>query len=119
MIRKIGEVELPDFCDQRIQLARASESVKGTERSASNDVRTLEVKSGYNGERQWGFRDTARELQMTEFEDFPLAPRTTLDYVRAIAGIAESATAQHHICVSSPGIPSGDRSIYEDQLLAN
>lgn len=71
LIRKIGEVELPDFCDQRVQLARASESVEGTERSASNDVRTLEVKFGYNGERQRGFRDTARELQMTEFEDFP------------------------------------------------
>jgi hypothetical protein len=71
LIRKIGEVELPDFCDQRVQLARASESVEGTERSASNYVRTLEVKFGYNGERQRGFRDTARELQMTEFEDFP------------------------------------------------
>lgn len=89
------------------------------DQSASNDVHTLEVKFGYNGERQRGFPDTARELQMTEFEDFILAPRTTLDYVRAIAGIAESATAQHHICVSSSGIPSGDRSIYEDQLLAN
>ena len=55
---------------------------------------------------------------MTEFEDFPLQPRTTLDYVRAVASVAESATAQHHIWVNSSGIPAGDRSVYEDQVLA-
>ena len=118
LIRSIAESELPDFCDLRVQLARATESCEGSDRSAAEDVRTLDVKYGYNGERQRSFRESVKELQMTEFEDFPLQPRTTLDYMRAIAGIAESATAQHHIWVNSSGIPAGDRSVYEDQVLA-
>lgn len=118
LVRRLTDTELGDFCDSRIQLARMSESSEGSDRSASDDVRTLEVQYGFNGERQRSFRESVKELQMTEFEDFPLAPRTTLDYVRAIAGIAESATAQRHIWVNSSGIPSGDRSVYEGQVLA-
>ena len=95
-----------------------SESCEGNDRSASEDVRTLEVRYGFNGERQRSFRESVKELVVTEFEDFPLQPRTTLDYVRAVASVAESATAQHHIWVNSSGIPSGDRSVYEDQVLA-
>ena len=107
-----------DFCDERIALARSSESCEGLDRSSSEDVRTLEVRYGFNGERQRSFRESVKELVMTEFEDFPLQPRTTLDYVRAVASVAESATAQHHIWVNSSGIPAGDRSVYEDQVLA-
>lgn len=117
MIRRLTDTELGDFCDSRILLARMSESSDGSDRSASDDVRTLEVQYGFNGECQRSFRESVKELQMTEFEDFPLAPRTTLDYVRAIAGIAESATAQHHIWVNSSGIPAGDRLVYKDQVL--
>eukprot|EP00435_Cladocopium_sp_Y103_P022526 s440_g5.t1 len=118
LVHRLVESELSDFCDERIQNARASEALEGDEKVAADDVRTLEVKFGHNGERQRSFRESVKELQMTEFEDFPLHPRTTLDYCRAIAGIAESATAQHHIWMNSSGIPSGDRSVYEDQILA-
>eukprot|EP00438_Fugacium_kawagutii_P002018 Skav214230 [mRNA] locus=scaffold1133:5725:6880:+ [translate_table: standard] len=118
LVRQIADDDLPGFCDERILLARSSESCEGQERSVAEDVRTLEVRYAYNGERQRNFRESVRELSMTEFEDWPLEPRTTLEYARAISGIAESATAQHHIWVNSSGIPPGDRSVYEDQLLA-
>ena len=118
LIKKVTDESLSEFCEERIQLARLSESCEGSDRSASEDVRTLEVRYGFNGERQRSFRESVKELVMTEFEDFPLQPRTTLDYVRAVASVAESATAQHHIWVNSSGIPSGDRSVYEDQVLA-
>ena len=39
-------------------------------------------------------------------------------YVKAIASIAESATAQHHMWINSSRIPEGDRSVYEDEVLA-
>ena len=116
--RKVTDATVGDFCDERIALARSSERCEGLDRSSSEDVRTLEVRYGFNGERQRSFRESVKELVMTEFEDFPLQPRTTLDYVRAVASVAESATAQHHIWVNSSGIPAGDRSVYEDQVLA-
>jgi hypothetical protein len=106
------------FCDDRILLARSAESSDGVEKSVAEDVRTLEVRYASNGERQRNFRESVRELSQTEFDDWPLEPRTALDYVRAVSGIAESATAQHHIWINSAGIPPGDRSVYEDQLLA-
>ena len=118
MVRKVTDASVGDFCDERIALARSSESCEGLDRSSSEDVRTLEVRYGFNGEGQRSFRGSVKELVVTEFEDFPLQPRTTLDYVRAVASVAESATAQHHIWVNSSGIPAGDRSVYEDQVLA-
>ena len=118
LLEKVTDATVGDFCDERIALARSSESCEGLDRSSSEDVRTLEVRYGFNGERQRSFRESVKELVMTEFEDFPLQPRTTLDYVRAVASVAESATAQHHIWVNSSGIPAGDRSVYEDQVLA-
>lgn len=39
----------------------------------SDDVRTLAVTYGLNGERQTGFKETVKELTMTEFDDFPRA----------------------------------------------
>ena len=54
MVRRLVESELADFCDERIQLARASESLEGDEKSAADDVCTMEVKFGPNGERLRG-----------------------------------------------------------------
>ena len=118
LIHRVAESELSDFCDVRIGMARLSESCEGTGRAAGEDARTLEVKYGFNGERHRSFRESVKELQQTEFEDFPLEPRTALDYMRAISQIAESATAQHHMWLNSSGVPPGDRSVHEDQLLA-
>eukprot|EP00438_Fugacium_kawagutii_P008127 Skav234368 [mRNA] locus=scaffold2071:38895:40157:+ [translate_table: standard] len=118
LIHRVTEAELSDFCDGRIAIARLAEACEGTDRSAGEDARTLAVKYGFNGERHRSFRESVKELQQTDFEDFPLEPRTALDYVRAVSQIAESATAQHHMRVNSSGVPPGDRSVHEDQLLA-
>ena len=116
LVRSLPEDDLASFCEERIGLARISEAVAGEDRTACDDVRTLEVTYGQNGERQRSFRETVKELTQTEFPDFPFAPRTTMEYVRAISSVAESATAQHHVWVH--GIPEGDRSAYEDEVLA-
>lgn len=118
LIRQIAEQEVPGFCDERVQLARSTESCEGEDRAVSDDVRTLSVTYGMNGERQRGFRESVKELTMTEFEDFPLQPRTTLEYARAVASVAESCTAQHHVWVGSSRIPENDRSVFEDEVLA-
>ena len=118
LIGSVAESEVGVFCEQRIQAARSSEALEGDDISASDDVRTLEVTYGLNGERQQGFRESVKQLQQVEFGDFPLEPRTCLEYVRAISSIAESATAQHHMWVGSSRIPEGDRSIHEDEVWA-
>ena len=118
LVRRLTDDAVAAFCDDRILLARSAESSDGVEKSVAEDVRTLEVRYASNGERQRNFRESVRELSQTEFDDWPLEPRTALDYVRAVSGIAESATAQHHIWINSAGIPPGDRSVFEDQLLA-
>ena len=76
------------------------------------------MRYGLNGERLRSFRESVNELQEVEFSDYPLEPRTALSYVKAIASIAESATAQHHMWINSSRIPEGDRSVYEDEVLA-
>lgn len=118
LIHQLGESEVPTFCDERIRLCRLSEALEGDDRVASDDVRTLEVRYSAANERQRTFRESVQDLRMTEFDDFPISPRTALDYVRAISSIAESATAQHHMWINSSRIQDGDRSVYEDEVLA-
>ncbi len=118
LVKHLPEDDIPSFCEERIGLARSSEAIAGEDRSACDDVRTLEVTYGQNGERQRSFRETVKELTQTDFPDFPFAPRTTLEYVRAISSVAESATAQHHVWIHGARIPDGDRSVYEDEVLA-
>eukprot|EP00435_Cladocopium_sp_Y103_P068559 s1270_g31.t1 len=96
----------------------SAEASAGSDLSAADDVRTLEVRYGLNGERLRSFRESVNELQEVEFSDYPLEPRTALSYAKAIASIAESATAQHHMWINSSRIPDGDRSVYEDEVLA-
>ena len=118
LIKKVDEEDIPGFCEERIKHCRDAEASEGEDRYSSEDVRTLEVRYGLNGERLRVFSETVKELQQTEFSDFPLQPRTALDYVRAIGQISESAVAQHHQWVSGSRIPEGDRSVYEDEVLA-
>eukprot|EP00438_Fugacium_kawagutii_P033140 Skav227543 [mRNA] locus=scaffold2241:169914:174596:- [translate_table: standard] len=118
LIHQIMEDQLGAFCDERVKLCRAAEAAHGNELLASDDVRTLEVRYGMNGERHRLFKDTVNELQEVAFPDYPFEPRTTHAYMKAIASISESATAQHHMWVSSSKIPDGDRSIHEDEVLA-
>eukprot|EP00435_Cladocopium_sp_Y103_P043411 s342_g12.t1 len=118
LICRMAESEVAVFCEQRILAARSSEALEGDDISASDDVRTLEVTYGLNGERQRSFRESVKQLQQVEFSDFPFEPRTCLEYMKAISSIAESATAQHHMWVGSSRIPEGDRSVHEDEALA-
>ena len=94
--RQLAEDEIPAFCETRIQLCGALE---GDDKIAADDVRTLEVRYSASGERQRSFKETVAELRVTEFEDFPVTPRTLLEYIRAISSIAESATAHHHMWI--------------------
>lgn len=118
LIHQLPESDVGAFCDERIRLCRVAESTDGEDRNAGEDVRTLAVKYGLNGERLRNFREAIHETQVCEFDDFPFEPRTTYDYLKAIASISESATAQHHMWVGASRMPEGDRSCYEDEVLA-
>lgn len=118
LIHQIAESDVPGFCDERTRLCRLAESVEGEDRASGEDVRTLAVKYGLNGERSRNFRESIHEMQVCEFDDFPFEPRTTYDYLKAISSISESATAQHHMWVGASRLAEGDRSTFEDEVLA-
>lgn len=118
LIHRVSEADIPAFCDERVRLARLTECLEGDDRIAGEDVRTLAVKYGMGGERLRNFRESIQEMVMVEFEDFPLQPRTALEYCKAVASIAESATAQHHMWLGGARLAEGDRSAYEDEVLS-
>ena len=118
LIRRIDPEQVPAFCEERIGLARQSEAQEGGDKFAAEDVRTLEVKFAASGERQRSFKETVAEMVQTEFDDFPLEPRTALPYLRAVSSVAESAFAQHLGWVSQSKIPEGDRAIHENEVLS-
>lgn len=118
LIHQTNVEDVGSFCEKRIDLARRSEAKEGDDLNACEDVRTLEVKFGLNGDRHRVFRDTVLEMQQVEFDDFPLEPRTTLSYLKAVGQVAESAMGQHLAWVQQSKIPDGDRAIHEDEVLA-
>lgn len=118
LIHQLCVDEVGKFCEDRIGLARASEAVEGEDRSAGEDVRTMEVKYAFNGERHRSFRDSVAEMQQVEFDDFPLAPRTSLAYLKAVSMVAESAFGQHLSWVAQSRIPEGDRAVHENEILS-
>ena len=61
LVRRLVESELADSCDDRIPLARSSESLEGDEKSAADYVCTMEVKFGPNGGRLRGCRESVQE----------------------------------------------------------
>ena len=111
--------DIPLFCEERIAIARAAEALDGDDRVAADDIRTLSIKYGVNGERRRAFKETVSELSNTEMEDFPLQPRTCLSYLQAISSVAESSYAQHLQWVQNSKIPDGARAVYEDEALSN
>ena len=118
LIKRVDRDGIEEFCEDRIQIARAGEASEGGDRAVADDVRTLSVKDSANGERRRSFRETIGELQLTEFDDFPYEPRTCLPYLQAIQSVAESSYSQHLAWVQQSRIPEGSRAIYEDQVLS-
>ena len=118
LIRQLAIENIPAFCEERIGLARSSEALEGSDKFASEDVRTLEVRYAASGERQRNFKETIAEMVQADFDDFPLEPRTSLSYLRAVSSVAESAFGQHLGWVSQSKIPDGDRAIHENEVLS-
>ena len=118
LVSQVAPEAVDAFCETRIGLARMSEAISGSDRFAGEDVRTLEVRFGASGERTRSFKDTVQEMVQVDYDDFPLAPRTALSYVRAISTVAESAYAQHLSWVVQSRIPDGDRAVHEDEVLS-
>lgn len=118
LVKRVRNEDLAEFCDSRITLARSNESIAGEDRFAGEDVRTLCVKFGPNGERSRNFQDTVLEMVQVEYDDFPLEPRTALAYARAVASVAESSFAQHLSWVAQSRIPDGDRAVHENEVLS-
>ena len=118
LIRSVPVDDVGAFCEERIMLARLSESVEGSDRYAAEDARTLEVKYSPGGERQRNFKETVAAMVQSDFDDFPLEPRTTLSYLRAVSSVAESAFSQHLGWVAQSKIPDGDRAIHENEVLS-
>ena len=110
--------DLDSFCDERIRLARESISAHGDDQVAADDVRTLSIQYGANGERSRNFRKSVEEMRQVEFDDFPLSLRTCQSYLKAVAEVGECCYAQHLAWVQQSKIPEGDRAIYEDEVLS-
>ena len=108
LIAIVKESELESFCERRIQWCREAEATKGDDRSAGDD----------DGERSRTFKDSIQLMRMVDMDDFPFTPRTCLEYMKAVGNVAESCLAQHTMWVSQSGIPSGDRAIWEDDVLS-
>lgn len=115
---KVRRGDLDAFCESRIKMARESTSCAGDDRIAADDVRTLSIQYGANGERSRSFRRSVEEMQQVEFDDYPFTLRTCQDYLKAVAGIGECCYAQHLAWVQQSKIPEGDRAIYEDEVLS-
>ena len=94
------------------------EAKHGEDQISADDVRTLSIKYGPNGERSRTFRESVQEMQQCHFDEFPLEPRTCLECLRAVAEIAESCYGQHLAWAQQSKIPEGDRAIFEDEVLS-
>ena len=118
LVAKVRSSDLEAFCDERIRLARESLSCKGDDTVAADDVRTLSILYGANGERNRNFRDSVKEMKQVEFDDFPLSLRTCQSYLKAVGEMSECCYAQHLAWVQQSKIPEGDRAVYEDEVLS-
>eukprot|EP00435_Cladocopium_sp_Y103_P076176 s26_g80.t1 len=118
LIRRIAPSDVAAFCEERIKLARSSEAAEGDDIYAAEDVRTMEISYNANGERQKNFKEAVGEMAQVAFEDFPLEPRTCLEYLRAVGQISESCYGQHLAWVQQAKIPESNRAIHEDEILA-
>ena len=119
LIKRIDPDNLAQFCEDRIGLARASESIDGEDRVAADDIRTMSVKYTANGERFRNFRESVGEMTNTEMPDFPYEPRTCLSYLQAVQSVSENCYAQHLAWLQQSKIPEGSRASYEDETLAH
>ena len=107
LIHHLALDDIPRFCEERVKLGRLTEAMDGNDRIAGDDVRTMEIRYGVNGERLRNFRESIAEMQEVEFEDFPLEPRTALPYLKAVASVGESCYGQHLAWVAQSKIPDG------------
>ena len=118
MVRRIRPDDIAATCEQLVQLARSTEACDGDDRQASEDIRTMAVQYAANGDRLRLFKESVGEMVECEIDDFPLAPRTCLEYLRAISMVAESSVAQHNAWVQQSRIPESSRAAYEDEALS-
>eukprot|EP00438_Fugacium_kawagutii_P011539 Skav230147 [mRNA] locus=scaffold1301:267704:272380:+ [translate_table: standard] len=118
VVKQLTSDQLGGYCDERIKNARSSESVEGDDQIAAEDVRTMAIQYNMNRERLRGFRESVGEMVQCAFEDFPMEPRTAMEYLKAVGSIAESCYSQHLAWVQQAKIPDSNRAIHEDELLA-
>lgn len=114
IVKRLTEDMLGAYCDERIKTARSSESVEGEDQVAAEDVRTMAIQYNANGERMRGFKEAVGEMVQCSFEDFPLEPRTVMEYLKAVGTISESCYSQHLAWVQQAKIPDNNRAIHED-----
>lgn len=115
---KCKKDDLDATCEVIIEQCRSAISKYGEDNEAAADVRTLSIKYNVNGERYRNFKSSIDDMRMTEFDDFPLEPRTACDYLRAVGEVAESCYGQHLAWVQTSRIPEGDRAIWENETLS-
>lgn len=118
LVKRVDQDQIGAFCDERVQLARATESLEGDDRNAADDLRTMSIRYTANGERHRQFRESVAEMTSAEMEDFPFEIRTCLPYLQAVQSVAESAYSQHLSWLQQSRIPEGSRAAYEDEALS-
>lgn len=118
MVKRMDPQDIPGFCEGQIQLARSAEALEGDDRFAGEDIRTMAIRYGANGERQRSVKESVSEMLQVEMEDFPYEPRTALEYMKGVTSVSESNYAQHLAWVQQSRVPEGSRAIFEDETLA-
>ena len=118
LVKRLAPEDLAAFCEERVKLCRACEAAEGEDQFAADDCRTMQVTYNANGERHKGFKDAIGDMVEVSFDDFPLEPRTCLEYLRAVSSVGESCYSQHLAWVQQARIPDNNRAIYEDEILS-
>ena len=86
------QAEIDAFCEERIKWCRSATATHGSDQAIGDDVRTLSVVHGADGQRRREFRKSVQEMTTTEFEDFPWAgPRTAEWHCRDVGLCAGDA----------------------------
>ena len=97
-VQKCKRSDVGERCEQVVRAARSMEAKLGDDPVVSDDVRTLSIKYGPNGEKCRTFRESIQEMRQVDMEEFPLSPRTCLEYLRWLRSLRVVTGSTFHGC---------------------
>ena len=116
-VEKVADLSrLEEWASERAAVLRGMRT-RGSGGYEDEDIRTIAVRYGLDGERHLPFNEAVSKMFESEMDDFELSgPRTTMWWLRAVARTGSAPIARHYRWVREAEIPGGDRSIYEHEV---